>query len=330
MHRRGLNIRKTLLRMLFPVMTRMPPRAAARWVHAIGATEYRLVPGLRHRFDRAVAQAARHFNTPWPVTEVARTLAGNQIRWRTRDQLLDGLDEPAFDALFDVDGRHHLDAAAAEGKGIILLGNHFGGHLMPAHWVARKGYDWRLVMERPHHVSRLLRSRFDDDGPLGQKGLFLSRKADPRESACALLRAARVLKAGMLVYMASDVRRVGPQAVSAAFLGHPHGFSATWVALGALSGAPVVPTFCRMRDDGTHRLEFLPPLRIPPEDRDPSRAAGWVARALAQVEERVRLHPENSNDYFFWSEPEDSVVVLRRFDRRRAHHHPTPRAEAAP
>jgi lauroyl/myristoyl acyltransferase len=318
MQRRGLNIRKALLRLILPAVRKLPPRTASRFVAGIGRTEYAMGKTLRVRFDHAVKRGAAYFGTHWDVSAVGRELAGNQIRWRTRDQLLDGLGDEAVASVFEVVGKEHLDAAVAQGKGVILLGNHFGAHLMPAHWLVRQGYPLRLFMERPHHISKFLSKEFETDGPLGQKKLFISRKADPTEAAGSILRAGRVLKAGMVVMIAGDVRWAGQHTAEATFLGNTYRFSATWVTLGALTGAPVLPVFCRMGIDGSHTLEFEPSFRIPNDGAKPGRLEEFVQPCLARIEERVREYPDNSNDYFFWDDPEEAGANAARTEARRA------------
>ncbi len=313
MQRRWLKIRKALLRLILPAVRALPPRTASRFVAGIGRAEYTFGRGLRVRFDGAVRRGAAHFGTSWDVAEVGRELAGNQIRWRTRDQLLDGLDDAGVAALFEVEGLEHLTAAQAQGKGVILLGNHFGAHLMPAHWLVRLEYPLRLFMERPNHVSQYLKQRFETEGPLGQKRLFISRKADPNEAAGSILRAGRVLKAGMIMLIAGDVRWEGGNTEEATFLGNTYQFSSTWATLAAITGAPVVPVFCRMLRDGTHRLEFLPGFNVPGSAVRQKQLGAYVQTCLDQVQERVRLSPENSNEYFFWDDPDDAEVVADRF-----------------
>ena len=310
MERRGLNIRKWFLRFILPALRRLPPQAASRVVSGIGQTEYRLFRNLRLRFDTAVERGAGYFGTHWSVPQIGRELAGNHIRWRTRDQLLDDLDDAEVSRLFRVSGLENLERAKAEGRGVILLGNHYGAHLMPAHWVVRQGHALRLYMERPHHVSRILSKEFDSDGPLGQKSLFISRRADATEAARSIMRAARVLRAGIVVFMASDVRWIGPQTVPANFLGREYSFSATWVALASLSGASVVPVFCHMSADGTHDLEFLPWYSVP-AGIGTDQKAQLVQKMLRAIEDRVKKDPANSNDYLFWAESDPSAVVAR-------------------
>ena len=302
MRRRWLNLRKGLLRSILPALRVLSHRSASRVVAGIGRLEYSLVPGLRTRLDEAVGRGNHHLGCRWDVAAVGRELAGNQIRWRTRDLLLDGRPDHRVDPLFQVKGRDLLDAALAEKKGVILLGNHFGAHLMPAHWLVRHDYPLRLFMERPRHVSRFLTRQFDSEGPLGQRKLFISRKVNPAEAAGSILRAARILKAGMVVNIAGDVRWPGPHSAPAAFLGKTYSFSATWVALASLTGAPVVPVFCRINADATYTLEFLPALRVPSTAPSAGEAPRWVQDCLTTIEDRVRLDPANSNEYFFWAE----------------------------
>lgn len=318
MQRRWLKIRKALLRLILPAVRALPPRTASRFVAGIGRAEYAMGRTLRLRFDRAVRRGADHFGVRWDVPEVGRELAGNQIRWRTRDQLLDGLADADVAALFEVEGLEHLTNAQAEGKGVILLGNHFGAHLMPAHWLVRQGYALRLFMERPNHISRFMKDQFETEGPLGQKRLFISRKADPTEAAGSILRAGRVLKAGMVMLIAGDVRWEGQNTEEASFLGSSYRFSSTWATLSAMTGAPVIPVFCHMLRDGSHRLEFLPGFHVPGEAVRSKQLGEYVQTGLDQVEERVRLSPENSNEYFFWDDPDDADVAPDRFRKSPA------------
>src|SRR4051812_43759681 len=121
MRRRWLNIRKGLLRSILPALRLLPHRSAARIVAGIGRLEYSLVPRLRVRYDEAVGRVGHYLGCRWDVAAVGRELAGNQIRWRTRDLLLDGRPDRRVADLFRVVGRECIDAALAERRGVILL-----------------------------------------------------------------------------------------------------------------------------------------------------------------------------------------------------------------
>ena len=311
MQRRGLNIRKVFLGIVLPLLRRLPPRVASDMIAGIGRTEYALFKGLRHRVDEAVIQGSHHFGRVWDVPTVGRALAGNQIRWRTRDRLLDGLPDARVAPLFAVKGLERLHAALAEKEGVVLLCNHFGSHMMPAHWLMREGYPLRLFMERPRHISKFLSRQFDTDGPTGQRHLFISRRAAPRDAAGSILRAMRVLQAGMILMIAGDVRWSGTQNSSAEFLGQSYTFSNTWVKLAAMTGSPVVPVFCRLDADGHYQLEFREHYRVPREDSDPERVAEWVQRFLHTIEAQVESYPADSNEYLFWNEAREGNPSAR-------------------
>ncbi len=305
MDRKWLNVRKGLLRSILPVLRLLPLPTASRMIAGIGRTEYFMLSGLRAAYKSAVDRGRAELGCDWDVPKVSLELAGNQVRWRTRDLLLDGVPAHRAAPMFHLTGRENLDSAIAQGKGVILLASHYGAHLLPAHWLFREGYPLRFYMERPRHVSKYMAKQFETDGPLGQDKLFISRKGDPAGSASSILRAARVLNAGMLVYLAGDVRWAGQHTQPGRFMGHVYHFSATWVNLAALTGSPVVPVFCQMQEEGTYHVEFRPAFHIPHDAPKTGQSEYWVQTYLKMLEDQVRLYPGNSNEYFFWPESDD-------------------------
>jgi phosphatidylinositol dimannoside acyltransferase len=305
MERRGLNIRKTFLRAFMPMIRALPLPVASRFVSGIGRLEYRWSKRLRHSFHDAVRQGSSILNCDWDVDSVGRELAGNHVLWRTRDLLLDGVPDQRAREMFTVAGRENLDAAVGLGRGCIVLANHFGAHLLPAHWLFRENLPVRFYMERPRHISRYMARHFETGGPLGQDKLFISRQGLPADSASSILRATRAIKAGMLLYLAGDVRWTGQLTESARFLGHTIRFSTTWVALAAMTEAPVVMVFCRMEPDGRYHIEFRPAFHVPKGTIERREQGRWVQHFFDLLEEQVRRYPTNSNDYFFWEELDD-------------------------
>ncbi len=308
MERRGLNIRKGFLKVVLPVIRTLPLPVASRLVSGFGRMEYRLSQRLRQSFHEAVAHGRSVLGCQWDIPTVSRELAGNHILWRTRDLLLDGATDESARDMFTVTGREHVDAAFGLGRGCIVLASHFGAHLLPAHWLFREKFPVRFYMERPRHISRFLSRHFDTDGPLGQDRLFISRQGVPADSASSILRAARAIKAGMLLYLAGDVRWTGKLTESAYFLGRNLRFSTTWVTLAAMTGAPVVMVFCRMEPDGRYHIEFRPAFHVPKDAPETGKTPDWVRHFIEILEEQVRRYPSNSNDYFFWHSADEQVA----------------------
>ncbi|AGA27120.1 lysophospholipid acyltransferase family protein [Singulisphaera acidiphila] len=307
MWQRWMIVHKVVLQVVLPVLRRLPYRLSIRLLGIMGRLDLLVIPHQTRLYEEAVAGAAERLGCDWNVRAVSRALARQTYRWRTRDLLLDGRSDRWIDPLFQVSGRDKLEAAQARGKGVILLANHFGSHVLMTHWLFRQGFPLRWFGEKPRNISEYLIDKFQSEGTHGQAGLFVSRKAGTAEGASTIYHAARILNAGLIVKIACDVRWNDAKAVSASFLGRTESFSTTWVTLAAMTGAAVVPAFCRMDEQGTFHLDFRDPLIVPPDARRPGRAIEWVDRALDTLEEQVRLFPEQSNDYFFWEAVEEQA-----------------------
>lgn len=306
MWQRWMIVHKVVLQTVLPVLRGLPYRFSHGFLSVMGRLDLIVVPGQAREYEAAVAEGARRLGCDWDARRVSRALARQTYRWRTRDLLLDGRSDRWVAPLFHVSGRERLDGAMAEGKGVILLANHFGSHVLMSHWLFRQGYPVRWLGEKPRNVSNYLTRQFETDGALGQAELFVSRMAATAEAASTIYHASRILKGGLILKVACDVRWRDAKAANATFLGRPESFSTTWVTLAAMTGAPVVPAFCRMEEDGTFQLEFQDPYRIPAEARREGRATDWVRKALDNLEEQVKRFPEQSNDYFFW-QPEGEI-----------------------
>lgn len=308
MRQRWMIVHKVVLKTVLPVLRRLPHRIAVALLGAMGRLDLLIIPKQAALYESAVAEAGRRLGVEWDTRALSRSLARQTYRWRARDFLLDGRTDLRVAPWFEVSGREHLDAALAEGRGVILLANHFGSHLLTSHWLFRQEYPLRWFSERPRSISKFMGRRFETVGPLGQEKMFISRRSTPADAASAILRASRALGAGMIVKVACDVRWCGNHTASAEFLGKNLSFSKTWVTLAAMSGASVVPAFCRLDDSGTYHLEFLPGYVVPREAPVNGQDAWWVQAALNVVEERVRHHPEQSNDYFFWDDVDEQAA----------------------
>jgi lauroyl/myristoyl acyltransferase len=310
MGRLKAGLQRHALRVLMPLLRRAPAPVSAVVIDGLGWINYKLVPGNREIYERAVRRGREETGEDWDDREVARRLASGLVHWRSRDRLLDGLTDDQALRRFEVEGRDHLDGAYAQKRGVILLGNHFGSHLHPSHWLYREDYPLRLFMERPRHISKYMNRQFQTDGPLGQEKLFISRRSTPTEAAASILRAMRILNAGMVLQIAGDVRWQGTHTAPAEFLGSTYLFSTTWVILAAMTGAPVVPVFCRPDGQGHYMLEFLPSFRVPAEAPRNGQDARYVQRALDAIADQVRRHPDQSNDYFTWPKPEIGLTKV--------------------
>jgi phosphatidylinositol dimannoside acyltransferase len=222
-------------------------------------------------------------------------LAAGSFRFLARDYLLETADDAAVLARFDVTGGSAVDDAMAAGRGAILVGGHLGGHLAAFHWLYRRGVPLRVMVQRPSHVSRALADRFDRDGPDPQSGYFLRRGLGPTDCVERLLRARAAVRSGKAVYFAGDIPWTGPNTRAGRLLGQPHRFLAVWADLSALTGAPVIFTFCTHRLGGRFDLRFEPIGRVPRGGEDAA-----VAAFLARLEAAIAAHPSDAVAHLTW------------------------------
>ncbi|MEI7921918.1 MAG: lysophospholipid acyltransferase family protein [Planctomycetota bacterium] len=293
-----MNFRKWIMaRIVVPVLRRFPISKATNFVEGFGRWEFDRVPELRKELITAVNLAKTQLGADWDVESVTRQLAGRLIRWNLRDVLVDGPSARRALETFDIIGQENFDAAMAEGKGVILLSNHFGGHILPAHWMLRKGINFRFLTERPRHVSKSLLKHFEQTGPLGQKELFISRKKSGNDGVSSIFRSLRLLKAKHVVLVACDVRWNDNQSVVGRFMGELWKFTPIWAILAQRSTAPVLPCYCSMLPDGRHLIEFGAVEHVAPGQS----LQAAVQASLDRVECKVKQDPLNSNDYFLWA-----------------------------
>lgn len=309
MQPRWMIVHKIVLSTVLPVLRRLPYRVAHRLLGLMGRLDLMIVPGQARRYEAAVASAARRLGCRWDARAVSRQLGRQTYRWRTRDLLVDRFSDEQVESSFRVTRREHLDGALARKRGVILLANHFGSHVLISHWMFRQGYPVRWFGERPRNVSDYLKQKLDSEGPLGQSGLYITRQTPMSEGASMIVRLARILNEGMIVKVACDVRWRGGKIARAQFLGQPETFTSAWVHLAARTGAAVVLVFCWLDEEGTYHLEFEEGFQVPRDMASQGEDARWVQKALAAVEAKVRSHPEQSNDYFFWS-PSDAGMPV--------------------
>jgi KDO2-lipid IV(A) lauroyltransferase len=75
-----------------------------------------------------------------------------------------------------------------------------------------------------------------------------------------------------------------------------------------MTQAPVLIEFCRIESDGHYHVEFRPAFHVPKEAAAEGQGGPWVQRFIDALQEQIRTHPTNSNDYFFWHGAEIRVA----------------------
>lgn len=183
---------------------------------------------------------------------------------------------------FRIVGLEHFQAALSRGRGVIL----FTGHMTSLELCGRAFRDFTPLFAcmftarrdaLMNEIQRRGRLRIADES-------FLS--SDVRAMLRSLSRNAAVWYAPDRVYLGSNSRLVD-------FFGEPAMTNVATSKLAAISGATVIPYFCRrLSNDTEYELVFRPELADFPTDD----AAADTQRLMKELEDFIRLSP----DQYLW------------------------------
>lgn len=176
---------------------------------------------------------------------------------------------------FEISGLEHLEAARADGRGVILVSAHFTTlevclrllcqHIdLGAMYRPHEGaLEWAVKRGRLRHA----------------KAMFARDELRP---------AIRHLKQGGVLWFAPDQETRRGESVFVPFFGQPAWSLTSTHQLARLGGAAVLPLFHERLDDGRYRIEIGAPL-----DGFPTRdATADTARIMATLEGLIRRRPE--------------------------------------
>ena len=188
------------------------------------------------------------------------------------------------------EGEHHLDAALAAGRGVVLLTAHLGNWEFAGRLLSSRGRRTAHVVlsaEQDQALERYLRL----DSP--QLRFVTRRHATSTLGLLAALRRAE------LVAMQADRPTGGRGDAIVPFFGEPAAFPIGPFVLARAAGAAVVTAFCAMAPGGRYRLEIDPPNWVKPGEETSA-----LATTVAALERVIRAYPTQWFNFFdAWSPP---------------------------
>ena len=188
------------------------------------------------------------------------------------------------------EGEHHLDAALAAGRGVVLLTAHLGNWEFAGRLLSSRGRRTAHVVlsaEQDQALERYLRL----DSPQLR---FVTRR-----HATSTLGLLAVLRRAELVAMQADRPTGGRGDAIVPFFGEPAAFPIGPFVLARAAGAAVVTAFCAMAPGGRYRLEIDPPIWVKPGEETSA-----LATTVAALERVIRAYPTQWFNFFdAWSPP---------------------------
>ncbi len=306
-----VHIRDLLVRIYWGPFRALVQRLPLSWAYALGTFLGRFLGRLPNARLLGMALAARRAPelagpgvTDADRLRLARKALVNFCLNDLEVLLFPRLNAGVMDKIMRIEGREHLDAALAKGRGAMLVFGHFGANQMIMPAIGYAGYEMfqlsapasalneKLPEKRGAAVRRTRELRWEHEQtlPVTHINIFGSMKP-----ALACLKDNKVLGVAM-------DGGGGDKRVLVPFLGARAYFSVGAASMAMRTGCAVIPAFMLREADGYNRLvlEEELALAIPGEGEGGGRnKAAWeaaltenVARMAARLDARVRARPD--------------------------------------
>ncbi len=263
---------------------------------AIGGVAGRFAPGA---YARVLTNLRRAFPERRDLRRVARATFRAHFANQYASFAFGRITAENVDEYLVVDGLGHLDAAAAEGRGVVLVHPHMGPAQLPLAVLGAVGRDVHQI--GGGHVE-LRRSATGEWAAERRAALERRLRATLHDGTTYLRAPVRALRAGAVVLTAGDGtgggREIGRRLVRPV-LGHPMRVPVTAAWLARTAGARLHGLYC-FAEGRRHRAVIGPALPVPPDDDG---AADVLAAWLDGV---LRAHPD---EWLFWDQFEPGRLL---------------------
>lgn len=251
---------------------------------ALGAALGRLLGDLDRRHVAIAMDNLRHAFPEWDEPRRLRTARGVYAHFGRIlfDVLwLHGRRPDVVPSLAEIEGREHVAAAMAGGRGALLVSGHLGN------WEVH-GVGHGVLFGPMAVVARPL------DNPVLDRLLCEARALGgnvvlPKRHALAHVM--RALRDGMAVAILIDQNVQEQDGIFVDFFGRAAATTTVAAALAVKTGCALVPSYTRLLPDGRYRFVYEAPLRAGPGDRR-EEVARLTQHLTRRIEEWVRGAPE--------------------------------------
>jgi tetraacyldisaccharide 4'-kinase len=264
-------------------LCRIVPRPA---ILALGRGLGRILADLDHRHVGIAADNLRRSFPHWDGSRILRT--ARDVYTHFGEVLLDVVwltgrsREDVLSLVADVEGRHHVEAALAAGRGAVMVTAHYGN------WELN-GVAHGLLFGRMGVVARPL------DNPLLDRRLCAARTQGGNVviyKQRAVNQVLRLLREGRAVAILIDQNVQAKDGIFVDFFGRPAATTTVAAALAVKTGCALVPAHARRLGDGRYRIIYDPPVTWTPSGDRQADIASVTQRLTWIIEGWVRETPD--------------------------------------
>ena len=260
----------------------VPERAGHAAAAALGSLAYRCL--TRRRADVTANQARVLGLDPGDerVRRATREAFALYARYWFDTFHLPALARDALDARVVVEGRHHIDAALARGRGCLVVLPHLGNWDVAGHLFAVHGYRLAAVAEnlRPARLAALFRRHRE------RLGIRILALIDPK-----LVREeiTRLLADNWIVCLLGD-RALSTKGIAVTMFGAARPIPVGPALLARTTGAPLLVGAAHTLPAGW-RITVTPPLALETQSDIRRDVDALAQRIAAELERAIAVHP---------------------------------------
>lgn len=290
-------MKASLIRAGTRVLRYLPEAVAMPMALALADLSWMVMGGRRRILEHNLRYTAAD-RTPAERRRLGRETFRNLARCTIDFLRIPLLTPSQIIAMFEIEGREHLDRAVARDKGVIVTSAHLGNFELSAALLGAHGYRCHVVAEDTdvNAATYELYERYR--GATGTRVIPLSRAAGS---------ALYALKRGDVVALVSDRLLTGDGPV-VDFCGGRRQMPLGAAALARRSGATILIAYCTLEASGVPRYRcVITPLSLREAEPTDDNVTQVLADSLSAV---IRQHP----DQWFvfqpaWLEPNESVAT---------------------
>ncbi|HIE53147.1 MAG TPA: lipid A biosynthesis acyltransferase [Armatimonadetes bacterium] len=265
---------------LSAVAKRTSPATSFWLADRLGLLIYQVIPRFHRTALNNLHMAFGDRKPPAELERIARRALQNNCRAVMEFLRLRCLSPEDLQRLVELWGSEHLDAALAQGRGVMLVTAHYGNWELMGARIATAGYPLTVITrdQDDEALTRLVNDSRES------AGLRVIRRQEVRK-ALACLRRNEIL--GIL---ADQNTAVGGVFVD--FFGRPAATATGPVLFALRLGTPLLPCFIRRLEDNRHRVVIYPPLELVRTGDATRDIALNTARLTKVIEHQIAERPE--------------------------------------
>ncbi len=252
-------LKELLFRLELEVLRILNLFLVMRWLRILGRIMYLLQVNTR---NASIARMRAYYpeTSTKTIQYLARKHHTNNIIHTRLDYLLMTRDAGRYESLIDLEGWEQLEKSLERRKGVVLLMSHVGFPRLLRWYLRTKDYQvyhlvrmhLKTLSGKSQRLRLRARFRFDTDKLMGHEYFSLTY----------MMKSYKHLKRNGIICISGD-GSAGNRIISLKVCGRIREIRLGGIALGLMSGAPILPCFTSFDSDPKFKIQIQEPLSCP-------------------------------------------------------------------